>query len=234
MAQDGPRFYGRRRGKKLRPGRAALVRELLPKLRVPAEGLVDPEAFFSPGKRSLWLEIGFGAGEHLAAQAQAHPETGFIGCEPFVNGVAALLAQIQDRDLDNIRIFDEDARLLLPRLPDAAIERVYLLYSDPWPKKRHWNRRFVNSANLDQLARIMVPGGLFRFATDHPGHARWALGQLTRHPVFRWTARGPADWRARPADGFVTRYEAKARSQGATCVYLEFQRLPSNRPAAAL
>jgi tRNA (guanine-N7-)-methyltransferase len=228
MDQDNqPRFYGRRRGKKLRPGRAALVDELLPKLRVPgsaeAAETVDPAELLDPRPKQVWLEIGFGAGEHLAAQAAAHPDFGFIGCEPFVNGVATLLSQIAAQDLSNIRLHDDDARLLLPRIKAASVDRVYLLYSDPWPKTRHWNRRFVQTETLDQLARILRPGGVFRFATDHMGHARWALGLAANHPDFQWTARGPADWRNRWADGYPTRYEEKGLA-GPHRVYLEFRR----------
>lgn len=222
--EEQPRFYGRRRGKKLRPGRSALVADLLPILRVPSgDGPLDPAGLFDGEKSAYWMEIGFGAGEHLADQAQAHPDIGFIGCEPFVNGVATLLAQITDRSLDNIRLHDDDARQLLPRLAPGSIDRVYLLYSDPWPKKRHWNRRFVQRETLDQLARILAPGGLFRFATDHMGHARWALGLAANHPEFEWTARGPEDWRIRWADGYATRYEEKGLA-GPHRVYLEFRR----------
>ncbi len=221
---DKPRFYGRRRGKKLRPGRVTLVEDLLPKLRVPSGGApFDPAGLFPDPVSDVWLEIGFGAGEHLADQAQAHPDIGFIGCEPFINGVSTLLAQIAERDLTNIRLHDDDARLLLPRIKAGSVGRVYLLYSDPWPKKRHWNRRFVQMATLDELARVLRPGGVFRFATDHMGHARWALWHAARHPAFEWTARGPADWRTRWADGFPTRYEEKGLA-GDKRVYLEFRR----------
>ena len=190
---------------------------------MPAEGPVDPSLLFDPKLAKVWLEIGFGAGEHLAAQAAAHPDVGFIGAEPFVNGVAALLAQVDAAGLRNVRLHDDDARKLLPRLKEASIDRVFLLYSDPWPKKRHWNRRFVCKENLDALARVLAPGGLFRFATDHMGHMEWALWHLTRHPAFRWTARGPEDWCTRPGDGFPTRYEEKGLA-GDVRVYLEFRR----------
>ncbi|MEK9672021.1 MAG: tRNA (guanosine(46)-N7)-methyltransferase TrmB [Rhodospirillaceae bacterium] len=199
------------------------MRDLLPRIAVPDDGPVDAGSLFINDGRHLWVEIGFGAGEHLAAQAAAHPDIGFIGAEPFVNGVASLLAQIDAAHLDNIRVFAEDARLLLPRLPDGSVDRVYLLYSDPWPKKRHWDRRFVQTETLGQLARVIRPGGEFRFATDHMDHARWALWRLIRHPAFEWTARGPADWRDRPKDGFPTRYEEKQLA-GSKPVYLTFRR----------
>ncbi|MEQ8229129.1 MAG: tRNA (guanine(46)-N(7))-methyltransferase TrmB [Rhodospirillales bacterium] len=222
--EERPRFYGRRRGKKLRPGRRALIEDLLPKLRVPSGGgPLDPAGLFDPAVSDVWLEVGFGAGEHLAAQAAAHPDIGFIGCEPFVNGVAALLAQIHAQNLGNVRLHDDDARLLLPNIASGSIGRFYLLYSDPWPKTRHWNRRFVQTDTLDQIARILKPGGLFRFATDHMGHARWALGLAANHPGLQWTAREPQDWRERWADGYATRYEEKGLA-GPTPVYLEFCR----------
>lgn len=218
-----PRFYGRRHGKRLRPGRKSLIEEALPRLSVPADGPLDPASLFDPRPARVWVEIGFGAGEHLAAQAAAHPDVGLIGCEPFVNGVASLLSQVEAAGLDNVRVHADDARKLLPRLAAGSVERVYLLYSDPWPKKRHWNRRFVQRESLDMLARVLAPGGLFRFATDHMGHARWALWHLVNHPDFQWTAKGPADWRVRWPDGFPTRYEEKGLA-GTARVYLEFKR----------
>jgi tRNA (guanine-N7-)-methyltransferase len=173
--------------------------------------------------KDVWLEIGFGSGEHLAHQARLNPDVGFIGCEPFVNGVAALLAAVASESLTNIRIFDEDARLLLPQLADASIGRVFLMFPDPWPKTRHHKRRFIQPATLDALARIMAPGGELRFASDDPGYVRWALWHVLRHPAFAWTAQGAADWRTRWADGVETRYEAK-RLAGRTPSYLTFVR----------
>ena len=164
---DKPRFYGRRRGKKLRPGRVTLVEDLLPKLRVPSGGApFDPAGLFPDPVSDVWLEIGFGAGEHLADQAQAHPDIGFIGCEPFINGVSTLLAQIAERDLTNIRLHDDDARLLLPRIKAGSVGRVYLLYSDPWPKKRHEKRRLVDSEFLNLLFKKLELEGLVHLATD--------------------------------------------------------------------
>lgn len=228
-ADHGPvRFYGRRRGHALRPGRRQLVDALLPKLRVaiPADGTLDPSALFEPAVRSVWMEIGFGGGEHLAAQAAAHPDVGFIGCEPFVNGVARLLAEIEARGLGNVRIHDDDARLILPALPDASVDRVFLLFLDPWPKTRHHRRRFVSDDTVAVLARILRDGGEVRFASDHTGYVAWALEHVTRNPAFRWTARRPADWRERPPDAVETRYESKARRRGAGCAYLTFERVP--------
>jgi tRNA (guanine-N7-)-methyltransferase len=222
-----PRWYGRRHGHRLRKGRQDLLTGLLPKVRVvppPHGGRLDLFGLFAEPVADIWLEVGFGAGEHLAAQARANPNVGMIGCEPFVNGVASLLARIDDENLTNIRIFDDDARLLFDALPDARIGRAFTLFSDPWPKKRHHRRRFITPETLDSLARILGEGAELRFASDHMGYVSWALRHVTGHPYFLWPARGPGDWRWRPDDGFETRYETKARAQGATCVYLSFRR----------
>ena len=231
-------LHGRRRGRRLRPGRQALVDRLLPRL------LLDPEALpadlrhcFDRSVRAVWLEIGFGGGEHLAAQAAAHPDIGFIGCEPYMNGVARLLSQIAEapagRPLDNIRIFADDARSLVEKMPPASLERVIVLFPDPWPKKRHHRRRFLAPAQLDLLGRAMAAGAELRVATDHMGYLRWILQHCTGHPSFRWLARGPADWRDRPADWPQTRYEEKALARGEACVYLRFLRCGPTVPETA-
>lgn len=170
------------------------------------------------------MEIGFGAGEHLAAQAAANPGFRFIGCEPFINGVGTLLDEIDQQKLTNIRIYDDDARPLLKALPDACLGRVFVLFSDPWPKKRHNRRRFIVPENLYQLSRLMKDGAELRFASDHMGYVRWALSYITAHGDFQWTAKSPSDWRTRSADAVQTRYEAKALGKGLPCVYLTFQR----------
>lgn len=230
-----PRFYGRRRSRRLRPRRRALLETLLPGLRLtpPSDGApLDPAALFARPPADIWLEVGFGAGEHLAAQARAHPEVGFIGCEPFVDGVAALLAALDDAaragaPIDNVRILDDDARPLLDALPDACLGRVFLLFSDPWPKRRHHRRRVIQRATLDSLARLMRPGAELRFASDHMGYVAWTLQHMLAHPAFEWTARRPADWRQRPADWPATRYQRKALAEGRVCVYLRFARRPA-------
>jgi tRNA (guanine-N7-)-methyltransferase len=202
--------------------------QLLPRLRVPIPetGFLDPFDLFQPRPRDVWLEVGFGGGEHLAAQAESHPDVGLLGCEPFVDGVARLLGHVDERGLENVRILDDDARLLLTALPDACLSRVFVLFADPWPKKRHHKRRFIGPGNLDALARVLADGGELRFASDHDGYVRWALRHLTGDRRFRWIVGGPADWRRRP-DGWVeTRYEAKALARGETCTYLVFRRLP--------
>ena len=200
---------------------------MLPRLRLalPDDGaLITLDAGFPPPVGDVWLEIGFGAGEHLAAQAAAHADVAMIGCEPYVGGVAALLARVEAQGLTNVRIFDDDARLLMDRLPEASIGRVFLLFPDPWPKTRHHKRRFIAAANLDSLARLMRDGAELRFASDHMGYVRWVLERVSGHAAFRWTARQPADWRRPPEDAYPTRYEAKARARGTPSVYLNFRR----------
>lgn len=221
-------FYGRRKGHPLRILSQRLVDELLPQIRVkldPAgDQKIDPLAMFAKGTKEVWLEVGFGRGEHLAWQALNHPDVGIIGCEPFINGVAGLLQKVDEGELSNVRILNDDARLLLKALPDASISRFFLLFPDPWPKTRHNKRRFVNPENLEQLARVLKDGAEFRFGTDHMGYCRWALAHLMAHPDFEWTAEGPQDWRVRPADWPPTRYETKAAEKGLKSAYLTFRR----------
>jgi tRNA (guanine-N7-)-methyltransferase len=222
LAEEPERaFFGRRKGKRLRGEQERRLADLLPDLRVtlpPDDRPLDP--------RTIWLEIGFGGGEHLAAQAAAHPAIGIIGAEPFVNGVVKLLAAIEARSLTNVRIRDEDVTALLARLPDACLERVYLLYPDPWPKRRQRKRRFVSDASLAEIARVLKDGGLFRFASDIDDYAGWTLARALRCPNLRWTARTAQDW-TQPFPGWPgTRYEAKALAAGRRPTYLEFARLP--------
>ena len=220
------RLYGRRKGRPLRKGQQHLIDTLLPRLAIalPASGKLDPRALFPHKPDQVWLEIGFGGGEHLVEQARAHPDVGLIGCEVFLNGIATLLAQVSSHGLANVRVHPEDARDLLDALPDASLDRVFLLFPDPWPKRRHAERRFIQSANLDLLARLMRPGAELRVATDDPIYIGWTLAHLVRHPAFAWTAREPADWRARTADWPGTRYESKALREGRQPVFLRFTR----------
>jgi tRNA (guanine-N7-)-methyltransferase len=181
-------------------------------------------AQFAPAIEQVWLEIGFGGGEHLAAQARAHPQTGIIGCEPFVNGMAKLLAVVEQEGLGNVRLWDQDATILIPQLPPACLDRVYLLYPDPWPKRRQRKRRFLSDESLVLLARAMRPGAELRFATDIDDYAGWALARMIRSRDFVWTAARPGDWR-QPWNGWPsTRYEAKALSEGRVPSYLTFTR----------
>lgn len=227
---DGtPIWYGRRSSHKLRPGRRRLMDELLPKVGIapPAPGeTVDPAALFGGPCRDLHLEIGFGGGEHLSGCAAKTPDTCFIGCEPFIDGVASLLADVEEKGLANVRVFSDDARILLDALPDACLSRTYLLFPDPWPKKRHNRRRIVDAEFLSTLARLSADGAEFQFASDHMGYVAWALAALHRHPDWSWTARRPADWREPPPGWVPTRYEAKARKKGDLPAYLLFRRRP--------
>lgn len=225
----GIRYYGRRKGKPLKPGRQALLESVLPQIRVtlPKDAHdLDPKKIFSPEPKAVCLEIGFGSGEHLAARAAANPKDGFIGCEVFVNGVASMARHVNNHNLANVRIFDQDARHLLPALRSACLNRIYLLFPDPWPKSRHAKRRFISPEMLDDLARLMADDGELRVASDHPVYVRWALLHGTGHPLFQWTATGPECWRERPADSVATRYEEKARQEGRSPAYLTFKRRP--------
>jgi tRNA (guanine-N7-)-methyltransferase len=173
----------------------------------------------------VWLEIGFGGGEHLAAAARAHPGIGFVGCEPFVNGVAKLLAVIAREQLPNIRIWNADATDLIGRLPSGCLGGVYLLYPDPWPKRRHRKRRFISDENLEALGRAMAAGAQLRFVTDIDDYAGWALARVMRSGAFRWAAARPGDWREAWPGWPGTRYEAKALRAGRRPIYLTFQRI---------
>ena len=178
----------------------------------------------------MWLEIGFGSGEHLAEQAAAHPELGLIGCEPYLPGVAALLRHVSERSLRNVRILDNDARPLLWRLQAGSVGRVFVLFPDPWRKERHHRRRIVSPPVLDRLALVMRPGAELRIATDDVDYLRWILSHTLDHPGFEWIVAGPQDWRERPPDWPPTRYEEKALRQGRRPTYLRFRRRPGPMP----
>ena len=218
-------FFGRRKGHALRPRQATLFETLLPRLALDlsAPAPADLRTLFHDVDEAR-LESGFGGGEHLTAEAERHPRTGFIGIEPFVNGMGKALATIEARDIANIRLHHGDATDVLAWLPNASLARVDLLYPDPWPKRRHWKRRFVQDESVAALARILRPGGEFRFATDIADYAAWTLQRLLRSPDFIWTAERADDWR-HPWPGFVgTRYEAKALRAGRVPCYLTFRR----------
>jgi len=224
------RLYGRRKGRPLRKRKSGLLETLLPSLEMPVpqpgERIDDPAALFPRPMDDVWLEVGFGSGHHLAWQAAHNPQVGVIGCEPFVNGVAALMALVDEAKVDNVRVLPDDARPLLDALPDASIGRAFILFADPWPKKRHWERRFVGPQNLPRLARVLKDGAELRLASDDMGLVRWMLEHTVRHPDFEWTARRPSDWRERPADWPPTRYEEKAIEAGRKPVFLRFIRKP--------
>ena len=220
------RIYGRRRGRPLRLGRQQLKDTLLPQLSIvlPEPGQLDPASLFPGAPQAVWLEIGFGGGEHLAEQAERHPAIGFIGCEVFENGVARLVGETARRGLANVRIFADDARLLLDALAPASIGRAFILFPDPWPKQRHHKRRLVARPTLDRLATLIQPGAELRLATDDRDYLVWMLAELTGHPGFRWLARRATDWRERPPDWPPTRYEEKARAAGRIPAFLRFRR----------
>ena len=222
------KLHGRRRGKPLRPARQALIDKWLPRLQIELEeesaGL-DPKAWFGD-VQEVWLEIGFGKGEHLAWQAAQNPQAGIIGCEPFVTGVAGLMADVERGSLNNVRVFTDDAAWLLGALAPDTLSRAFLLFPDPWPKKRHNKRRFVNHENLDLLSRALKDGAEFRIATDHDDYANWIVRHMAARPDFEWLAEGPDDWRQRPADWPATRYEEKALEKGISAVYLRYRRRP--------
>ncbi len=219
-----PRFFGRRRGKTLRASPQALLTQRLPALAVaqPAPGVsLDPAGLFQPPPARVWLEIGFGGGEHLAWQAREHPEIGLLGAEVFLNGIASLLGHIDRAGLTNVRIFAEDVRRLLPRLQPSSLDRVFLLFPDPWPKSRHADRRFVNDANLDQLARLMADGALLRIASDDPGYQDWVRQVMASRADFTDIS---LDVAAKPEDWPATRYESKARAAGRRPQFFSFRR----------
>jgi len=210
----------------LRQTGQTLVETLLPRISVaePQHGeTIDPFALFAHAPRALWLEVGFGGGEHLAWQAAQNPDVGLIGGEVFLNGIASLLAHLDRGGIENVRIFPEDVRRLFPALPDACLERAFVLFPDPWPKKRHAERRFVGSANLDQLSRLMRDGAELRIGTDDAVYKEWALEQMALRPDFENIAE---DISVKPADWPLTRYEAKAIEQGRAPIYLRYRRKP--------
>lgn len=223
------RFYGRRHGKTLRSVQRGLMDTLFPELEITRPGTGEQttlQTLFRRPVKEVWLEIGFGGGEHLAAQAESRPDVGFIGAEPFVNGIGKLLSHVQSRNLDNIRIYGDDVRPWLDTLPDACLDRVFLLFPDPWPKTRHRERRFINPWNLDLLARVMKDNAVLRVASDDPTYVRHTLAVAPVHPLFCWNPQRPADWRIHWADAVESRYEAKAHREGRVPHYFTFHRIP--------
>ena len=219
-------FFGRRRGHKLRAHQADLVENLLPHLalEITGEAPADIRDLFDPKASEMRLEIGFGGGEHLVAEAKTFAATGFIGCEPYVNGMAKILAQIEAHNIGNIRLFAGDAAELLAWLPSRALSRIDLIHPDPWPKRRHWKRRFIQDANVKAMARVLKPSGEFRFVSDIDDYCAWTLAHLLRSPDFRWMAERADDWR-KPWTGYtMTRYGGKAEREGRVASYLRFQR----------
>jgi tRNA (guanine-N7-)-methyltransferase len=215
------RTYGRIKSRSLKPRQARLMDDLLPKLAVPATPF-DPYDLKADAA-AIWLEAGFGAGEHLAAQAAAHPDTLFLGAEPFVNGLGACLAHLDDAGLSNVRLQAGDARALMALVPDGSVDRFYILFPDPWPKTRHRKRRLIQPNFIADAARLMKPGARLRFATDWADYADWTLERFLAAPDFRWTAERADDWRRPWPDHVTTRYEAKRLGDCAP-IWLEFER----------
>jgi tRNA (guanine-N7-)-methyltransferase len=220
-------FFGRRKGHKLRAHQADLIAQLLPRLALDISGPAPTDAadLFGPPARAIRLEIGFGGGEHLVAEARTHQETGFIGCEPYINGMAKILAQIEAHDIRNIRLFAGDAAELLAWLPARTLARIDLIHPDPWPKRRHWKRRFVQDATIAAMARVLTSGGEFRFVSDIDDYCAWTLAHLARSADFAWTAERASDWRE-PWSGYtMTRYGHKAEREGRRSTYLRFRKV---------
>lgn len=221
-------FFGRRRGKAMKPRQASQYAAQLPKLRIDLSGAEAPtdltELFEVPVKK-VRLEVGFGGGEHLIHEASRFPDIGFIGVEPFVNSMAKFVANAAEIPLKNIRVYDDDATQLLDWLPANCLDGIDLLYPDPWPKMKHWKRRFVNQPNLKRFAKVLRPGSKFRFASDIDTYVNWTLNHCDRHPDFDWFAQSADDWR-QPYEAWPgTRYEAKAFREGRTPAYLTFIRV---------
>jgi tRNA (guanine-N7-)-methyltransferase len=222
---DDRAFYGRRKGKALRDGQSHLIEHTLPRLRLPEGDIADLEALFPQPVEAVRLEIGFGGGEHLRHEASGHPGTGFIGVEPFVNSMAKMMVAVEETPLANLRVFDDDATRLLDWLPEASLAGIDLLYPDPWPKKKHWKRRFVSPVNLGRFARVLKTGGIFRFASDIDSYVNWTLLACKAHGGFAWEAAEADDWR-KPYPGWPgTRYEAKALREQRKPAYLTFRRI---------
>lgn len=218
------RSFGRIKSRAIKPRQAALFDTLLPAIALPdpAAGPIDPQALM-PGAKQVWLEIGFGGGEHLAAQAARHPDALMIGCEPFLNGVGSALRHIDEGGLKNVRIHADDARAVVDALPDASLDRIMILFPDPWHKARHNKRRLVQDDFAGALARVLKPGGRLRFVTDWKDYADWALERFLRTPGLNWLAHEADDWRAAPDDHVVTRYEEKKLGDTAP-IFLEFEK----------
>jgi tRNA (guanine-N7-)-methyltransferase len=218
-----PRLYGRRKGRPLHKRKAALIEHMLPKVLITLESdaRVRPQTFFEGcSEAHAYVEIGFGGGEHLAAQAKLHPDAVFIGCEPFINGVASLLDYLDRDETSNVRIFNDDARLVLDALENASLDGCFVLFPDPWPKKRHIERRFIGPENLDRLARVLRRGAVLRIASDHPGLITWMKESLNAHDAFECIhadVEPPVDW-------IVTRYQQKAMQAGRQAFFMDYRR----------
>lgn len=235
-----PKFFGRRKGRVIRKAKTFLLETFLPTLRLDQNTNFDRNTLFAKPVEQVYMEIGFGDGTHLAEQARRHPEIGFIGVEVFQNGVANLLSlltglkegndlpetlALADGRTDNVRVFDDDVRLLFRQIPDAFLDRIFLLFPDPWPKNKHSGRRFINPENLKELARCLKKGGILRVATDHKVYKSWTLRTMAACSDFRWTAKTSNDWRYPPVDWVETKYQKKALREGRRPVFFDYERI---------
>ncbi len=226
MTEDNPkihaplRSFGRIKARTLKPRQAGLFETLLPLIAVTDDSLADIVK-----ADMLWLEIGFGGGEHLAGQAARNPGVTLIGCEPFINGVGSALRHVEEQGLSNVRILSDDARPLLDKLPDASLDRIFILFPDPWHKARHNKRRLIQPETISAFARLLKDGGRLRFATDWAGYADWTLERFLASPHFEWGAQSQADWNVPPVDHLTTRYETKGLGD-CKPVFLDFVRRP--------
>lgn len=240
--RDKPKFFGRRKGRTIRKAKSFLIENFLPRLRLSSAEKIDLDKCFAESKEKYCLEIGFGDGEHLAALAMTQPQNGFVGVEVYKNGVANLLSiltgikegddcgEVDEIHLvsgrkDNVRVFDDDVRLLFAALPSGVFDKIYLLFPDPWPKKKHAGRRFVNPDNLRELSRLLKRGGILQIATDHQVYKSWVMEQMRNNKDFCWTAKCSDDWRNPPADWFETKYQRKAIREGRKPVFFEYKRV---------
>ena len=226
-------FRGRRRGRKLRPKLDKLFRENLHTFLIDV-GLesekIDLNTLFSVKPKEIWLEIGFGGGEHLAWQAKLHPQIGFLGFEPYINGVASLVRYLVSEKLSNVRIFPEDIQPFLTKIPNGCISKIFILFPDPWPKSRHAKRRIIQNQTLLEFHRILKPGGKLRIATDHLDYLNWILIHFKNFNGFKWLAKSPKDWRCRVSNWPQTRYEKKAIEEGRKPAFLEYRKYDLSTP----
>lgn len=222
--------FGRRKGRGLNQDQKEVLGGFYHQLAIPAavegQSLEDPTCWFQQPVDDVWLEIGFGKGEHLLGQAYNHKQIGFIGCETYVSGLSAFLVVVEKQGYQNIVVSDDDARHIVERVKDHSLGKVFILFPDPWPKTRHQKRRLINTAFLDLLATKMKAGAELRVATDHQDYAQWSIYYLTRHSAFEWLAESQTDWQTPPSDWVRTRYQAKAEKQGRGAVYLRFVHKP--------
>lgn len=217
-------FYGRRKGRSLRNNSKRLLEELLPAYLVP-DNTTDPAALFANNPRKLYLEVGFGGGEHLAMVAKNHPENAYIGAEPFLNGVSSFLKYCQNEDLKNVRIWPDDIRLQLLYWPNGCLDGIFIMFPDPWPKIRHSSRRIINKDNLASFARLIKAGGSLRMASDHAYAKNWILSEILENPYFEWLVESSEDWNVQPKDWPETRYMRKALKEGRRPAWFKFKRV---------